>query len=159
MAAMFDMKMVGDKGLRIAMTKLPGEVQTKVMRGETRKSTQRLHTEVLLNLSGRVLDEESGALVRAYEAQKVRTKVIPGVAVVASFKIPTQPQLGMPRPGRKKDEDHYGMIQELGQPDQPPRPFMRKAVNDNEDREHKRIGDGLGKGVTRAWKRLNRAAV
>jgi len=30
MAAMFDMKMVGDKALRLAMTKLPGEVQNKV---------------------------------------------------------------------------------------------------------------------------------
>ena len=158
MAAMFDMKMVGDKALRLAMTKLPGEVQNKVMRGEVRKSTQRLHTEVLLNLSGRVLGEDTGRLVSAYEAQKVKTKKTPGGSVVGFFKIPTQPQLGMPRPGRKEDKDHYGMIQEFGQPDQPPRPFMRKAVNDNEDREHKRMGDGLGKGVTRAWKRLNRTA-
>lgn len=156
MPAMFDMKMVGGKSIERAMVKLPGEVQTKVMRGEVRKSGNRLHTEVLLNLSGRVLDEESGRLVAAYEAQKVKTKVIPNVAVLAFFKIPTQPQLGMPRPGRKEDKDHYGMIQEFGQPDQPPRPFMRKAVNDNEEREHKRIGNGLGKGVTRAWKRLNR---
>ena len=156
MTALFDMTMLADKSIRRAMARLPGEVQKKVMRREVRRSGLRLHTELLLNLSGRVLDEDTGRMIAAFEGQTVRTKLQSDGTVVASIKIPTQPEMGMPRPGRTEDVDHPATIQEYGQPGQPPRPFMRKAVDDNADREHERIAVGLGNGVTREWERLTR---
>lgn len=159
MASMFDLRMIGDKEVERALGALPRELQTKTVRTALRKSGGRVKTELLLNLTGRILEEETGALVAAYEMQPVRTRRQPDGTVVASIKTPTQVQLGLPRPRHDPtiDVEHYGMIQEYGQPDQPPRPFMRKAVDDNVEREHRLIGQDVGAGTERAWRRLTRA--
>lgn len=160
MAAMFDMKMIGDKEVVRAMQGLPKEVQVKVMRGSLRKSAERLKNQILLNASGLIVKEDTGAMVAAFEATRIGTRVRPG-GTVAFVKLPSRAALGIPRSkGRDpaKDTEYYPTILEFGQPTQPPRPFMRKAVNDLEDEEYIRMGRDIGKGTTRAWRRLNRAS-
>lgn len=160
MAGMFDLRMIGDKEVVRAMQGLAKEVQVKVMRGSLRKSAERLKNQILLNASGPIVDEDTGAMVAAFEAARIGTRVRPG-GTVAFVKLPSRVALGIPRSqGRDpaKDTEYYPTILEFGQPTQPPRPFMRKAVNDLEEQEYKRIGNDLGKGVTRVWKRLNRTA-
>jgi HK97 gp10 family phage protein len=157
MPAMFDMKLLGDKELQRGMAKLPGEVQNKVMRGAIRKSAARLQNEILLNASGRVVNEDTGRMVTAFEMQKPGTRKERDGTIVAFVKLPSREELGIPRSeGRDpaKDTEYYPTIVEYGQPDQPPQPFMRMAVDQNYEREIRLIGADLGSGIARRWRRL-----
>ncbi len=150
-SSMFDLRSFGLQRLDKAMQGLEHEVQTKVMRGAVRKSAARLQNEILLNLSGRVVNEDTGTMVTAFEMQKPGTRKQRDGTVVAFIKLPTRAALGIPR--HEKDTEYYPTIVEYGQPGQPPRPFMRAAVDQNYSREIRMIGDDLAKGIGRAWRR------
>ncbi len=150
-SSMFDLRSFGLQQLDNAMQGLAHEVQTKVMRGAVRKSAGRLQNEILLNLSGRIVNEDTGAMVTAFEMEKPGTRKERDGTVVAFVKLPSRAALGIPR--HEKDTEYYPTIVEYGQPDQPPRPFMRAAVDQNYDREIRLIGADLGKGIGRVWRR------
>ena len=150
-SSMFDLRSFGLQQLDNAMQGLAHEVQTKVVRGAIRKSAGRLQNEILLNASGRVVDEDTSRMVTAFEMEKPGTREERDGTVIAFIKLPSRAALGIPR--HEKDTEYYPTIVEYGQPDQPPRPFMRMAVDQNYGREIRLIGVDLGKGIGRVWRR------
>lgn len=155
-SSMFDMRSFGLQELDKAMQGLQHEVQIKVMRGATRKSAARLQNEILLNASGRIVNEDTGRMVAAFEAEKPGTRKQRDGTIVAFIKLPTREALGIPR--YEGDTEYYPTILEYGQPDQPPRPFMRMAVDANYNREIQRLAADLRNGVYQIWRRRQRGA-
>ena len=153
-SSMFDLRSFGLRELDTAMQGLAHEVQTKVMRGTVRKSAARLQNDILLNASGRIVKEDTGRMVAAFEAERPGTRKQPDGTVVAFIKLPSRAALGIPR--HEKDTEYYPTIIEYGQPDQPPRPFMRAAVDQNYEREIRLIAVDLGTGIVRTWRRRRR---
>lgn len=152
MAGMFDLKVFGDKELERAMARLPGELQGKVMRTSVRKSANRINNRILINASGGIVDEDTGRMVAAFEAKSARTKQTQDGDMIGFIKLPTRAELGIPR--YEGDTEYYVTIVEHGSPTQPPRPFIRNAVDDTADEETRRIGNDIGAGAERIWERL-----
>ena len=150
-SSMFDLRSFGLQELDTAMQGLSHEVQTKVMRGANRKSAARLQNDILLNASGRIINEDTGRLVAAFEAERPGTRKERDGTIIAFVKLPPRAAAGIPR--HEKDTEYYLTIVEYGGPDQPPRPYMRAAVDQNYKREIRLIGVDLGKGAGRALRR------
>ena len=154
MAKPFDIAMVGDKALKAAFEALPGDLQKRVGRAALRKSAERAKVAVLLNLSGRKVDEQTGRLVNAFENTSVKTQRR-GPVILAALPLPTRDKLNIP----PTDKTYYPTAVEYGHKlvrggkavgRVPAHPYMRPAVDENRERELRLIGRDIGKGIEKA---------
>lgn len=158
MADMMKLTVLGDRELLMAFERLPQELRQKALRPELRKSAERVKAKVLLNMSGNVLQERTGALVKAFEAVPFRSKVAARTGSISFlWKWPTRAALGIPR--YAKDTGYYPTALEYGTPTVPAKAPIRKAVNANQDLELALIAAGVRKRLLRIWKRLNARSV
>ena len=141
-----DISVLGIKAAEDNLRQLEFAIQRRIVRGSMKRSTERLKNEVLLNLSGRVVRERTGAYVNAMEQQKVRARSSQrGIKVVVP--LPTRASLGIPR--YPKDTGYYPTALEYGSSTMSAKAPIRKAVNANTEREFARLGDDIGQGIDR----------
>lgn len=152
MPAMFDISVLGDKAVSRALDLLPEKSQFNVLRTATRRSNDRLRNDILLNLSGRDVEERTGRYVRAIESQKIRVVVEKKFAVISTLNLPSRASLGI-SPG---DKWYYPAILEYGSPTMTAKSPIRRAVNQNQDREQGKLVRDISKGIKNQWKRLNK---
>lgn len=147
-SGMFELKLFGDKQLTKQLGRLPFALQQKILRKTFRDSLKRLKTEILINLSGREVQERTGRYVNAMERQNPRISFTKDGAVLAGMKMPTRPALGISDKG-----GYYPAALEYGVK-RGPRQFdafapIRKAANARQDAELRRIGDEIGAGIAK----------
>jgi len=125
-----DISLFGDKELERKLKRLEGKAQKRIVKKAMRRSSKRIMTRVAINASGRVIREDTGALSDAIADAKPKSVTRRGVMSIV-FPFPTRAELNIPA-GAK---GYYPAALEYGTRKRPPRPFIRKAVNDNMDRE------------------------
>lgn len=143
----FELKLEGNQILLEQLGRLPEVIRKKVVRPVFRDSLKRVKNEILLNLSGRVVQEQTGRYVNAMERQNPRIAVTRDGAVLGGMQMPKRGELGI-EPDAK---GYYPAAVEYGVK-KGPRPFeakapIRKAVNDMQEAEMRRIGDEIGAGI------------
>lgn len=148
MAALFDISMTGDKALGEMFGKLPEKMQKKVARKAMKNAAEQIRTRLLINLSGRVLQEQTGELVSAFETAKVTTRLNKD-GVVSGVKLPERSKLGI----SAGEKWYYPMALEYGGVRNGKRfsahPFMRPAIDEQRDRLLRQIGKDIRVGITR----------
>ena len=147
-AGVFELKLFGDKQLTKQLSRLPFALQQKVLRKAFRGALKRVKNEILINLSGRVVQEQTGRYVNAMERQNPRISFTKDGAVLAGTVMPTRASLGISDKG-----GYYPAVLEYGVK-KGPRQFdafapIRKAVNARQDAELRQIGDEIGAGIVR----------
>lgn len=146
MALAVDISVLGDKSLERKLGRLTDKTQKRLVRKALRRSGKRIWNRVLLNASGVVINEDTGALVNALEETKPVSRSSRGVLEIG-FKWPTRAALGIPPTAK----GYYPTALEYGTRKRPPRPFVRRAVNANMDREIERIRRELVNDVLRQF--------
>ncbi len=156
MAGMFDLKLLGDQALERDLAKLPDKLQKEAVSPEFRKSAERIKNQVLLNMSGRAVEERTGKLVAAFEAEKIKTRFIRSIsALFVVWGLPSRAALGI----TPEDKFYFPTVLEYGSPQMPAKAPIRKAVNANQERELVLIGQGIRKRLDRIWARLGRGTL
>ncbi len=151
-----DISLVGNKVLIEALGGLHDRIQRKVVRQAMRKSAKRLNVAIVQNLSGIPVAPDSGRWLMAQSAQKP----VPGrrsrTGITIGIPMPLREELGIPA----RDKWYYPTAIEYGttktRGGRGPLPAfapMRRAVNENTDREHQAIGTEIGKGIEREARR------
>lgn len=144
MPAMFDISAIGDKQIERAFGQLPERAQSRVIRKVNKQSVERLKNEMLINYSGRVVKEVTGETISAIESQRPTTRSR-GDVVVALLPYPQDAEAAI-----------TVNALEYGTPTFAAKAPIRKAVNDNQERELGIIAKEIGKGVEREFKKLLR---
>lgn len=150
----FDISVLGIKGLDDGLRALEFAIQRRIVRKSMKESVDHLKTELLLNLSGRVVNERTGAYVNAMERQKIRSRASHGTLIV-TIPLPTRAALGIPR--YKKDTGYYPAALEYGSTKMAAKAPIRKAVNMNEEREFAFLAADIDKGIDREVAKLRTA--
>lgn len=150
-----DISMIGDKELERKLAKLATPAsQKRAVRPALRKSTKRLKAHVVANLSGLVVQPDTGRWLRAAIAAKVKAIKRSRGEIGTAFAMPTREALGI-APG---DESYYPASVEYGHP-APGREHasakapIRQAVNSHAREELFRIGRDIGKGIEKEAKK------
>lgn len=148
-AVAFDIKLFGDKELARQLGRLPEVLQTKILKKSFRASLKRVKTKVLLNMSGGVVQERTGAMVNAFERINPRVALDKDGGIVASMKLPRRAQIDIPAraPGYYPTALEYGV--KRGSRPFPAKRMIRGAVNAIQAQELRRIGTEIGNGIAR----------
>jgi hypothetical protein len=150
MALGFDISVVGDKELERRFARLSRTVQRKLILKTFMHTIRRLKNEVLINLSGRVVQERSGRYVTAMESQSIK-KFTSDFLVARSFDMPRRAKMGI-----VEANGYYPAYLEYGTQKMPAFAPIRKAVNKVERRELAFIADDLARQIARAFKKTKR---
>lgn len=145
----FELKLEGNQLLLKQLGRLPEVMRKKVVRPAFRRALKRVKNAILINLSGRVVQEQTGRYVNAMERQNPRISLTQDGAVIGGMQMPKRSALGI-EPDAK---GYYPAAVEYGVK-KGPRQFdalspIRDAVNDNQEAELKRLGDEIGAGILR----------
>lgn len=142
----------GDRETEKMFRRMDADLQKKIFRKAARKSAQRLLTKILLNMSGKVIDEITGTFVNAFEG--VKPSVLPKKPgyIGIGIKWPTREALGIDA----KDKNYFPYAVEYGHPGAPPRPFFRNAINENMSEEIAHIGRDVSKALVKIAARASR---
>ena len=148
-----DISIFGNKELERALAQFEPKVQKRVVRRVLRRSAERIKLAVMLNWSGRVVQEDTGKTVDAIEAKSIKFERGGRFGLRAVWYLPRRDELGIPE---WPYEWYYPFAVEYGYTRTarapvtvPPKPPIRRAVNDNMEREHARMERDLGKGIER----------
>lgn len=144
-----DISLTGDKELlkKLARLSTPA-AQRKAVIPALRKSDKRLKSQVLANLSGGVVNPQTGRLLSAMAIQKVRAIPRSRSVIGVAFGLPTREELGI----SAEDEWYYPVALEYGHGGPhpaPPHPYMRRAVDSNRERELTAIGAEIGTNIVK----------
>lgn len=124
------LKILGLKEVQLAFVKLPNKVQFKIARSMTRRSAVRVQPHLLLALSGNIVNEDTGTLVNAIDAQRAPVQRSRGGSVIAGFTLPTRVELGIPRTEAEKRKTwYYPTVLEYGGPGHPVFAPWRKTAD------------------------------
>lgn len=149
MAAVFDIKLFGDKELARALGRLADVLQKKIVKKAFRSSLERVKNKVLLNMSGGAVEERTGAMVNAFERINPRVRVEKDGSLVVSMKLPTRAQIGIEADAK----GYYPAALEYGVKRGPhqfaAKRMIRDAVNRVQEQELRRIGTAIGNGIAR----------
>ena len=155
---MFDLRLVGDKEAQRTFKGLARELQVKVLRKSAKESAKRLQTEVLLNVSGRIVNERTGKLANAIEAEKPRVIKSGEHTSVVGVRLPPREAVGVTSP-----KGYYPAILEYGystaKRQMPAKAIYRRAVDDHAEREFRLIARDLRTGVDRIAARHSRKGI
>lgn len=138
-----DISILGDKELSKKLRRLAGKEQRRIVRLAMRESAKRVKARVIANISGKVLDVRTGALLKAFKEapiQNERSRVNIRLGIV----FPTREALGLDR-----KEPYYPVILEVGYPGFPKRPYLRPAVDNHKTEEYRLIGNYIGRAIER----------
>lgn len=145
-AQIFDIKITGAEAVARKLAGLPVKAQKGAMRRALRRTAERAQNETLLNLSGNVVQERTGAYVDAMAAQKVRVLRNNSKALAVGVRMPTRVEVGI------TEGEYYPVILEydvrLG-----PKAPIRKAVNRTEQSDGPRLARDLASAIEREWAR------
>lgn len=151
-----DISLVGSQVLISALGKLGDRVQRKVVRQTMRKAAKRLNVAIVQNLSGIPVAPDSGRWLTAQAAQKPVSGRRTRRGIVIGIPLPTREQLGI----AAKDKWYYPMAIEYGttksRGGRGPLPAfapIRRAVNENAEKEHRLMGTEIGNGIEREARR------
>lgn len=151
-----DISLLGNKELERALSQLPDRIQRKVVRQSLRKSAKRVNTYVVRNLSGIPVSPDSGKWLAAQAAQKPKAAKRSRRGVRIEVGYPTREELGVPA----KAKYFYPTAVEYGthktRKGRGPLPAfapVRRAVNENTDKEHRLMAAEIGKGIEREARR------
>ena len=149
MAAVFGIKLFGDKDLARALGRLADVTQKKIVKKAFRSSLKRVKTEVLLNMSGRIVQERTGAMVNAFERINPQVRTEKDGTLVVSMKLPTRADIGIEASakGYYPTALEYGV--KRGRHPFPAKRMIREAVNRVQEQELRRIGTAIGNGIAR----------
>lgn len=154
-----DISILGDKALERSLSQLHDRIQRKVVRQAMRKSMKRANGYVVQNLSGIPVSPDTGRWLMAQSGQKPvvdgrsRTKIRLGVP------YPTREQLGIPAGDKYfyPSAIEYGTVKSgstrKGRGPLPAFAPVRRAINENTAKEHRLIGNEIGKGIEREARR------
>lgn len=160
--AAVNLSMVGGRELEQALIKLGEPKHQKLaVRQALKKSAERLKAASIRNYS-EMVDEKTGKLGDALLSAKVkavRYKSERGVFGQA-YVLPARAEIGI----GGEDPDYYPAFVEYGHGPPgskgskmktvPPKPFIRKAVEDNKDAELSQIGREIGQNIEKLAKKL-----
>ncbi len=146
MALEFDLKVLGSRELENKLGALPMRAQNRVMKRVLRATVARLQNEVLLNLSGRVVDERTGRLVNAIEAQKPKVVRNNERGLVMGLRLPARGELGIDA----KAKGYYPTALEYDVRLGPLMP-IRKAVNAVAEDALDRMAGQIAEGIEKEW--------
>jgi len=147
-----DIRMIGDKELERKFLALSSEkTQARILRLGMRKAAERIKNYTLINLSGRLVDEDTGRLVNAIESEKP-TQFKDRAVFVAGVKLPEPSKLGIPKTEGTKKPGYYPAVLEYGSAKRglAPRAPFRRAIDEHRAAELQRLGVDIGKAVERA---------
>ena len=147
MPIQFDIKVLGSQELERKLGQLPKKAQNRVMKRVLRATGRRIHNEILLNFSGRVVDEKTGRTVAALEANRPRVVRNNDRGIVVGLRLPTRAQLGPEAVSAKGY--HITALEydvRLG-----PRMPIRKAVNAIQDDALDRMATEIAEGIEKEW--------
>ncbi|KKN27514.1 hypothetical protein LCGC14_0863980 [marine sediment metagenome] len=151
-----DISILGDKALERALSQLPDRIQRKVVRQSLHKSAKRVNGYLIRNLSGIPVAPDSGKWLAAQTAQKPKSGKRSRRGVRIELGFPTREELGIPA----GDKYFYPAAIEYGthktRQGRGPLPAfapVRRAVNENTDKEHRLMGTEIGQGIEREARR------
>lgn len=154
-----DIRLIGDKKLIRALSKLPGASQKKVVRPGLRRTAKRLKGQVISNLSGDPVAPASGRWLAAAIAMPVRAMKRSRSHIGVGFAMPTREQLGIDPKDKwyRPFAVEYGtQVRAGGRGSVPELRPIRSAVDDHRQRELAMIGRDIGKGIEREWRKLSK---
>ncbi len=156
--ATISIKMLGDKDLQRMLNKLPDKVQKKVVRPAFRKSAKRINEAMIQRLSGFPVGVVTGQTLLAFAAEPViSVRLRGGEGIQYAARLPKRDALGI-SPDDKyyyPNAIEYGYTTKGGRTE-PPRSFMRAAVDENEDRELGVIRHDLRRGIELEARKLGK---
>lgn len=139
-----DITWIGDEALEKQLEKLAGTAQRKVVRRAITKSGKRIKLEIVKNLSGSPVKQQTGALLREFKRMRVRAPAKRNRRVI---------QRVLPLPGRVElginldDNVYYPAAVEYGHSRAPAKRYIRDAVDDNATREKALIAKDIRAGI------------
>lgn len=157
-----DISFLGGKALERALSQLPDRIQRKVVRQSLRKSAKRVNTYIVQHLSGIPVSPDTGRWLIAQSAQKPKSGKRSRRGVRIELPYPTREELGI----AAGDKYFYPAAIEYGtqktRQGRGPLPAfapIRRAVNENTEKEHRLMGAEIGKGIEREARRAFAAKV
>lgn len=151
-----DISIVGDKALGRALAKLPDRIQRKVVRQSLRKSAKRQNQYIVQHLSGIPVAPESGRWLIAQSAQKPKTAKRSRRGIRIELPYPRREELGI-APGEKyyyPTAIEYGTTKtRQGRGPLPAFAPVRRAVDENMEKEHQIMGTEIARGIEREARR------
>ena len=136
MAIRFDMEETGTRRLRHKLKRLPKVLRNRIVGVALKAGARMVHTEMLLNLSGRIVQERTGNFVNAMEKQKpkiMRQSHFSEVRVVA-IELPDRPSLGIKQRADGGGDSYPPGILEYGSRFMAAFAWARRSADDNADR-------------------------
>ena len=153
-----DIRLIGDKALIRALSKLPVTSQKKAVRPALRKAAKRLRGHIVENVSGTPVGVVSGRTLAAFTAARIRALKRSRSAIGVGVVMPTREELGID-PGDKwfhPAATEYGTVEREGRGSIDETRFIRDAVDIHKAREIATLGTDIGKGIERHWRRLTK---
>lgn len=153
----FRVRLDGGRALERKFKRFPDKLQARIRRKALKASVLRLQQEMLINLSGRVANEQTGTLVNALESEKptARTRKRKGI-VSSGIRMPSRARLGI----RKGDKHYWPLALEYGHRGPKgkgkfvrARKFARRAIDDHIGREVLLLGRDIGRDAIRIGKK------
>ncbi len=151
-----DISILGDKALERSLSQLHDRIQRKVVRQALRKSMKRANGYVVQNLSGIPVSPDTGRWLMAQSAQKPVVDGRSRTRIRLGIPYPTKEQLGIPAKDKFfwPNAIEYGTTKtRQGRGPLPAFAPVRRAINENTAKEHRLIGNEIGKGIEREARR------
>lgn len=131
----FDVRVTGENELKRKLNRLSEQMRNRIIGVALKAGARMIHTEMLLNLSGRIVQERTGSLVNAMEKQKpvlLRARN-PDVRTVG-IKMPERSALGIKDRGDGGGDSYPPAILEFGSRFMPAFAWARRSADENFDR-------------------------
>ncbi|HEB79291.1 MAG TPA: hypothetical protein ENI79_02300 [Rhodospirillales bacterium] len=140
-----DISLLGDKAIEKRLAKLPERIQRKAVRQTMRATLKNVHKRLDRNLSGGLLQEDSGAYRRAMRAQKIKSGKRSRSRLTLGVALPTREEMGID----PKDTHYYPAVLEYGAPGHQAYAPIRRAVDDYAADDRKFMAADLAKRITK----------
>ena len=169
-SASMTIRVIGSDAVLRALHELPQKLQDQLVSKELVASAERIKTDLLLNLTGRKVNERTGALVSAFEfqpAHRLKATINKGL-VRYGIAYPTRAELGIPlkAKGYYPTALEYGTKERVqttyrGKPLEKPRKlgsivarrYVRDAIDEHRARETRLLTLGIQRRINQWWDR------
>lgn len=143
-----DISVLGDEALSKRLTALSFKVQRKLVSKVLRSAAKRAKQRIVHNLSGGIVQVQTGALLRAFERAPIRVQSSsPRKRIRIGPEFPRREALGI----ATDDRFYYPAALEYGHGRVRARPFLRESVDKHKTAEVARIAGEIGTLIEREF--------
>lgn len=148
-----DIKLLGDKKVARALSRLPINAQKKAIRPALRASAKRMRPMIAKAFAP---FDDTGRLSKAMKKAKIKS-VSRKTIIIVGIAMPERRELGIKgdAKGYYPFSIEYGFRHTSGK-HVPPKAPIRRTMNASKDRELAQIGRDLGKEIAKQWSRLTK---